>query len=58
MYVQVKTVDGKTKMLTDISKTMPVLDFKLKLEAVLEIKKDKQRLFFRGKQVIIAFTSI
>lgn len=51
MYIQVRTVDGKKKVTVLISKTAKIEELKLKIEEELEIAVDKQRLFFRGKQV-------
>ncbi|XP_075217787.1 E3 ubiquitin-protein ligase UHRF1-like [Lycorma delicatula] len=51
MYIQVRTVDGKKKVTVLISKTAKIEELKLKIEEELEIAVDKQRLFFRGKQL-------
>lgn len=51
MYIQVRTIDTKTKVTIDVSKTTPVTQFKKLLENHFNIEPAKQRLFFRGKQV-------
>lgn len=51
MYIQVRTVDTKTKVTIDISKITPVAQLKKMLESHFNIEPAKQRLFFRGKQV-------
>uniref|UniRef100_A0A1B6LJB4 RING-type E3 ubiquitin transferase n=1 Tax=Graphocephala atropunctata TaxID=36148 RepID=A0A1B6LJB4_9HEMI len=51
MYIQVRTVDAKTKITLDISKTAKVQELKKLIESNLNISPDKQRLFFRGKQL-------
>uniref|UniRef100_A0A1B6CG73 RING-type E3 ubiquitin transferase n=1 Tax=Clastoptera arizonana TaxID=38151 RepID=A0A1B6CG73_9HEMI len=51
MYIQVKSIDGRTEMISDISKTCRIPDLKLKIESFFNIKPDKQRLFYKGKQL-------
>ncbi|XP_054280834.1 E3 ubiquitin-protein ligase UHRF1-like [Macrosteles quadrilineatus] len=51
MYIQVRTVDAKTKITVDISKVAPVSELKKQLESHFGIKPENQRLFFRGKQL-------
>lgn len=51
MYVKVRTVDGKTNVTVTISKTTSVREFKAVVERKLDIKREKQRLFYRGKQL-------
>ncbi|XP_029037655.2 E3 ubiquitin-protein ligase UHRF1-like [Osmia bicornis bicornis] len=51
MYVKVRTMDGKQEAIITISKLTEVEDFKDEIEKELHIKKDLQRLFFRGKQL-------
>lgn len=51
MYIQVRTVDTKTKVTIDISKITPVAKLKEMLVNHFNIEPSKQRLFFRGKQV-------
>ncbi|XP_072761128.1 E3 ubiquitin-protein ligase UHRF1 [Anoplolepis gracilipes] len=51
MYVKVKTIDGKKEAFIMISKLTMVEDLKHKIEKELNVKKDIQRLFFRGKQL-------
>ncbi|XP_012145319.1 ubiquitin-like with PHD and ring finger domains 1 [Megachile rotundata] len=51
MYVKVRTMDGKQEAILTISKLTEVEDFKGEIEKELHVKKDLQRLFFRGKQL-------
>lgn len=51
MYVQVRTIDGKQNVTVTVSKLTTVVQFKELVEKELGVKCEKQRLFFRGKQV-------
>ncbi|XP_014245994.1 E3 ubiquitin-protein ligase UHRF1-like [Cimex lectularius] len=51
MYVQVRTIDGKKNVTVTISKLTTVHEFKGIVEKELDVKVDKQRLFYRGKQL-------
>jgi E3 ubiquitin-protein ligase UHRF1 len=51
MYVKVRTVDGKTNLTVTISKLTSVKDFRAVIERKLGIKREKQRFFYRGKQL-------
>lgn len=51
MYVKVRTVDGKTNVTVTISKITSVREFKDVVEQKFGIKREKQRLFYRGKQL-------
>ncbi|XP_014286176.1 E3 ubiquitin-protein ligase UHRF1 [Halyomorpha halys] len=51
MYVQVRTIDGKQNVTVTVSKLTTVVQFKELVEKELNVKCEKQRLFFRGKQL-------
>ncbi|KAL1132206.1 hypothetical protein AAG570_010163 [Ranatra chinensis] len=51
MYVQVRTIDGKQNVTCTISKLTTVKEFKEIVKSELNVEVDKQRLFFRGKQL-------
>lgn len=51
MYVQVRTIDGKQKITLNVSKTISVENFRKEVEKAFDVPCDKQRLFYRGKQV-------
>ncbi|XP_069674627.1 E3 ubiquitin-protein ligase UHRF1-like [Periplaneta americana] len=51
MYVRVRTVDGKETAVITISKLTSVEEFRGLVERKLGIKIEKQRLFYRGKQL-------
>ena len=51
MYVRVVTIDGKNKTVINVSKLTKISELKKEIEDEFDIKKGKQRLFFRGKQL-------
>nr|XP_018914523.1 PREDICTED: E3 ubiquitin-protein ligase UHRF1-like [Bemisia tabaci] len=51
MYVQVRTIDGKQKITLNVSKTISVENFRKEVEKAFDVPCDKQRLFYRGKQL-------
>lgn len=53
MYVKVKTMDGTQTAVLTISKLTSIDDFRGMVEEKMNITKDRQRLFYRGKQVRI-----
>ncbi|MPC71402.1 E3 ubiquitin-protein ligase UHRF1 [Portunus trituberculatus] len=50
MYVKVKSMDGTQTAVLTISKLTTIDDFRGMVEEKLKIAKDRQRLFYRGKQ--------
>lgn len=51
MYVKVKTMDGTQTAVLTISKLTSIDDFRGMVEERMNITKDRQRLFYRGKQM-------
>ncbi|XP_069677651.1 E3 ubiquitin-protein ligase UHRF1-like [Periplaneta americana] len=51
MYVKVRTIDGKTNITLSVSKLTSVEEFRGVVEEKLGVKRDKQRFFYRGKQL-------
>lgn len=51
MYVKVKSMDGTEAVVFTISKLTSIDDFRGMVEERMNITKDRQRLFYRGKQV-------
>jgi len=51
MYIQVKTADCSKCKILEVSKVTSVEELKDLVEKNLGVKPEKQRLFFRGKQV-------
>ncbi|KAG7170928.1 E3 ubiquitin-protein ligase UHRF1-like [Homarus americanus] len=51
MYVKVRTMDGSQTAVVTISKLTSVKDFRFMVEEKLGIGVDRQRLFYRGKQM-------
>ncbi|XP_045123084.1 E3 ubiquitin-protein ligase UHRF1-like isoform X2 [Portunus trituberculatus] len=51
MYVKVKSMDGTQTAVLTISKLTTIDDFRGMVEEKLKIAKDRQRLFYRGKQM-------
>lgn len=51
MYVKVRTMDGCQTAVLTISKLTSVEAFRSMVEEKLKVAVDRQRLFFRGKQV-------
>ena len=55
MYVQVRTIDGKQTVFLTVFKLTTVIQFKELVEKEMSVKYEKQRLFFRGKQVCFCY---
>ena len=55
MYVKVRTMDGSQTAVITISKLTSVEDFRNLIQEQLKVVPDRQRLFYRGKQVGYAF---
>lgn len=54
MWIQVRTMDGKRSTQVDgLSKLTKIEELRKKLEGPFDVSPSMQRLFFRGKQVII-----
>lgn len=53
MYIQIKTADCSQSKRVEVSKLTSVEELKSLVEEVLDVKPDRQRLFFRGKQVFV-----
>lgn len=54
MWIQVRTMDGQRSTQVDgLSKLTKIEELRTKLEEAFDVPPNKQRLFFRGKQVII-----
>lgn len=51
MYIQIKTADCSQTKRVEVSKLTSVEDLKLLVQHVLDVRPERQRLFFRGKQV-------
>lgn len=51
MYVKVRTMDGSLTAVVTISKLTSVQDFRVMVEEKLKVATDRQRLFYRGKQM-------
>ncbi|XP_068091370.1 E3 ubiquitin-protein ligase UHRF1-like [Hyperolius riggenbachi] len=52
MWIQVRTMDGrKTHRIDDLSKLTKVEELRERIEAVFEVEMERQRLFYRGKQM-------
>lgn len=51
MYIQVRSIDGKSKVTITASKTAKIKELKLRISEKLDVPIEKQRLFFRGKQL-------
>lgn len=51
MYVQVRSIDGKKRTIVSVSKTTKIQDVKNSIAEEFNVPVEKQRLFFRGKQV-------
>lgn len=55
MWIQVRTFDGKKSLQVDnLSKLTKIEDLRLRLVDEFEAPPERQRLFYRGKQVIVA----
>ncbi|TNN27562.1 E3 ubiquitin-protein ligase UHRF1 [Liparis tanakae] len=52
MWIQVRTMDGReTHRVDSLSKLTKVDDLRLKISELFKVEPEKQRLFYRGKQV-------
>lgn len=51
MYIQIKTADCSQSKRVEVSKLTSVEELKTLVEEVLDVKPDRQRLFYRGKQL-------
>lgn len=52
MWIQVRTMDGKeTHRIDSLSKLTKVDELRLKILELFKVDPEKQRLFYRGKQV-------
>lgn len=51
MYIQIKTADCSQSKRVEVSKLTSVEELKSLVEEALSVKPDRQRLFFRGKQL-------
>lgn len=54
MYVKVRTMDGTQTAVLTISKLTSIEDFRGMVEEKMNVAKNRQRLFYRGKQVSTA----
>lgn len=51
MYVKIKSLDGSKNCVLVLSKKTKVKEMKSQIEDTLEVPRDKQRLFYKGKQL-------
>lgn len=52
MWIQVRTMDGKeTHRVDSLSKLTKVDELRLKIMELFKVEPERQRLFYRGKQV-------
>lgn len=52
MWIQVRTMDGKeTHRVDSLSKLTKVDDLRIKIMELFKVEPERQRLFYRGKQV-------
>lgn len=52
MWIQVRTMDGKeTHRVDNLSKLTKVDELRLKILELFKVEPERQRLFYRGKQV-------
>ena len=52
MWIQVRTMDGKeTHRIDSLSKLTKVDELRLKIAQLFKVEPERQRLFYRGKQV-------
>lgn len=55
MWIQVRTMDGKdTHRVDSLSKLTKVDELRVKITELFNVEPDRQRLFYRGKQVTCA----
>lgn len=53
MWIQVRTMDGKeTHRVDSLSKLTKVDELRLKIMELFKVEPERQRLFYRGKQVM------
>ncbi|XP_023656899.2 E3 ubiquitin-protein ligase UHRF2-like isoform X1 [Paramormyrops kingsleyae] len=52
MWIQVRTIDGKeTRTVDDLSRLTKIESLRLKIQEIFRVSPEKQRLFYRGKQM-------
>lgn len=52
MWIQVRTIDGtETRTIDDLSRLTKIEGLRLKIQESFNVTPDRQRLFYRGKQV-------
>lgn len=52
MWIQVRTIDGtETRTVEDLSRLTKIESLRLKIQEIFNVDPEKQRLFYRGKQV-------
>ncbi|XP_068091522.1 E3 ubiquitin-protein ligase UHRF2 isoform X1 [Hyperolius riggenbachi] len=52
MWIQVRTIDGtETRTIDDLSRLTKIESLRLKIEESFNVTPDRQRLFYRGKQL-------
>lgn len=52
MWIQVRTMDGKeTQRVDSLSKLTKVDELRVKIMELFNVEPERQRLFYRGKQV-------
>lgn len=52
MWIQVRTIDGtETQTIDDLSRLTKIECLREKIEETFRVSPDRQRLFYRGKQV-------
>lgn len=52
MWIQVRTIDGtETRTVEDLSRLTKIESLRLKIQEIFNVDPDRQRLFYRGKQV-------
>lgn len=58
MWIQVRTMDGKeTHRVDSLSKLTKVDELRLKIMEIFKVEPERQRLFYRGKQVSLVLTN-
>lgn len=52
MWIQVRTIDGaQTRTIDDLSRLTKIESLREKIQESFRVSPDRQRLFYRGKQV-------
>lgn len=52
MWIQVRTIDGaQTRTIDDLSRLTKIESLREKIQESFRVNPDRQRLFYRGKQV-------